>query len=1016
MASKKFMLVCLVLVAMGIISDMTAYASCMSSGEVDVNPLQVTLPQSHEVSALSAADLDEDGIADLVVGMTNRHQGALVVLRGNADSIYPFSPEARKRRAAGTFTGEPFLAPLQTSEISVVPELLATGDFDNDGHNDVVLAAVGDQALWLLAGDGTGRLMVPRRLPIPGRLTSLVAGDVHVQDLLVDLVVAVENEKGKAGLLVFNDPRGALLGPAESVELPAPAADLVIASLKPGKGSVLAAAGNELVLVHARSNVDRDPAESPTPFRVDRLPLPGKVVTAAMARDPERRPTVLVALEDGTLHYLPASTVAALVAGAASEKQTANAMQYRGNAGGHPIELVTARINSGQAEDLLAILDSSLALYNLGPEKEGEMEKISPEVVDSPVAVVNLRLGPSALQHLVIAQGGANQPLMVAGKQAGTTITVNDNGDGADHTVDGVCETGSGNGICTLRAAIEEANQATPPVTISFADMADGDITSFPLSALPEITNQVIIDGSTHPNGMFVVDGTLASGTGLSINAAFCTIRGLSLHSFEVGLRLYADGAIVEGCHIGVSYSADSDLGNHTGISIEATADECLIGGPATAARNVISGNDGKGIQVLGGENLIQGNYIGTDGSGTSNIRNTNGVSLTGAANIVGGTESGEGNLISGNNQDGIVLDGATGCKVMGNLIGTDISGDLVLGNGWAGVCYNAISKTAATDPKWIGGTAALAGNVISGNHEDGIRLESSRDVIVQGNKIGTNADGLVAVRNVNNGIRIRYPLGENTIGGSFSAGGNLISGNWDNGIYIYASSNGQLIRGNRIGTDANGQALGNSGHGILIESASLNIIGGSEFYQRNRIAYNSLDGINIVSGLFNRSQRNVIFGNGGLAIDLNDDGTTANDAGDMDDGANRSMNSPVISSVQVLPDGNLRVTYEVDAPPTSCEYDLQIELFAADSDGQGHTFLAADTWTVADDTAGSKTRVLINQSSMLAPSLLVATATDAAGNTSELSAPVATTILPSELFADDFESGDLSAWSASSP
>jgi hypothetical protein len=148
------------------------------------------------------------------------------------------------------------------------------------------------------------------------------------------------------------------------------------------------------------------------------------------------------------------------------------------------------------------------------------------------------------------------------------------------------------------------------------------------------------------------------------------------------------------------------------------------------------------------------------------------------------------------------------------------------------------------------------------------------------------------------------------------------------------------------------------------------------------------------------------------LAIDLNDDGTTANDASDLDDGANRSMNTPEISSVQVYPDGSLLLTYEVDSPPTSSDYDLHIELFEAGINGQGLNFLAADTWTVVDDTAGSKTTRLINQSSVLSPSLVVATATDATGNTSELSAPVDTTILPSDLFADGFESGDLSAWS----
>src|SRR5262249_1270837 len=118
-----------------------------------------------------------------------------------------------------------------------------------------------------------------------------------------------------------------------------------------------------------------------------------------------------------------------------------------------------------------------------------------------------------------------------------------------------------------------------------------------------------------------------------------------------------------------------------------------IIGGSAPGARNVISGNRGSGVYLYNdgaSGNFVQGNYIGVDMSGTFAISNTaDGISMFASlTNTIGGTNSGEGNLISANGQAGIFLNGMGngGNRIMGNLIGTDVTGRLPLGNQFAGV------------------------------------------------------------------------------------------------------------------------------------------------------------------------------------------------------------------------------------------------------------------------------------------------------------------------------------------
>ena len=188
---------------------------------------------------------------------------------------------------------------------------------------------------------------------------------------------------------------------------------------------------------------------------------------------------------------------------------------------------------------------------------------------------------------------------------------------------------------------------------------------------------------------------------------------------------------------------------------------------------------------------------------------------------------------------------GATGNVIEGNFIGTDVTGTSSLGNGLHGVSIvDAPNNT-------VGGTTSAARNVISGNSAFGVEIifAGSTGNLVQGNYIGTDVNGAVALSN-SEGVFIDAAP-NNTIGGTTAGARNVISGNTNNGASINGSgATGNLVQGNYIGTDPTGTAaLGNGNAGVLVGNvgnAANNTIGGTTAGARNVISGN-FEGVTIV-------------------------------------------------------------------------------------------------------------------------------------------------------------------------
>ena len=311
-------------------------------------------------------------------------------------------------------------------------------------------------------------------------------------------------------------------------------------------------------------------------------------------------------------------------------------------------------------------------------------------------------------------------------------------------------------------------------------------------------------------------------------------VKGLDVTNFAQGIYLQGgSGDVIQGDFVGTDTTGMNGgfgIGNVQGI-VDDQSLSPIIGGVDPAARNIISGNVACGIILIGTAGTpfggaIQGDYIGTDATGTQPLGDAyQGILLLDTSNIlVGGTGHGAGNLISANGNCGILIGGygSTGILIEGDLIGTDVTGTQRLGNALQGVGIvysNFPNHPGSPSNNTVGGTVAAAGNVISGNGNNGVLIAFSNSNFVQGNKIGTDIAGSYAIPNSYDGVQV-YGGGYNLVGGSTGQAGNLMSGNGFSGGSSFGGGSNNQFQGNLIGTDKSGEkAIPNGFNGLYISA-----------------------------------------------------------------------------------------------------------------------------------------------------------------------------------------------------
>jgi parallel beta-helix repeat protein len=536
------------------------------------------------------------------------------------------------------------------------------------------------------------------------------------------------------------------------------------------------------------------------------------------------------------------------------------------------------------------------------------------------------------------------------------TITVNS-------TADGTLATLAANATCDLREAIEAAN-TNAAVGQCAAGTAGLDNIVFNLGAgtpsialadaLPAINEPININGATGGSTRVELNGTSvpAGLNALTIFAGSSTIQSLVINRFSGNAR-------------GIYFGTNGDN----------TVKNCYIG--TNAAGTAISANGGDGIWI----------------DDTPN-------------NTIGGATAADRNIISGNgtpNNGGsaIFISGtlATGNKIIGNYLGTDVTGTVALPNVDNGVFMRAANNT-------------IERNLISGNNFDGIFIQTpqaSGNRII-GNFIGTNAAGTAALGNKNDGVLLSNAP-NNIVGGTTPAERNIISGNGiagagNRGVWLYdTNATGNKIIGNYIGTDVTGTiAIPNNDHGVMMQDAPNNWIGGTAPGEGNIIAGNAKTGVRVIpndnkTAIGNRILGNSIFNNAlrGIALSV-DNFPEPNDPMDADTGddpsnpgGNHLQNYPVLSCA-VSGGGMTTIRGSLNSLATTS---FRIEFFSNDAchetgNGEGKTYLGFQN--VTTNASGDATINATVAASVTPGQVVTATATllDSAGNpveTSEFSA-----------------------------
>jgi parallel beta-helix repeat protein len=333
-------------------------------------------------------------------------------------------------------------------------------------------------------------------------------------------------------------------------------------------------------------------------------------------------------------------------------------------------------------------------------------------------------------------------------------------------------------GYCTLRAAIEEANQCPGTDTITFQFAMNITIASSE-GGLPPVDETLTIDASSVWDTVDDEPGVMINGGGISfsgllLNDSSCQIYGLYITNF-----------------------------GGTGIYVTSAAN--WIGGTGAGQRNVLSGND-TGITLSGSSaqnNILHNNYLGLTPAGNTTNPNGTGLLITGGAvdNIIGGNDAAQANFISGNTTNGVVIEstGSDNNWLGGNGIGLAADLSTQLGNGAYGIRIqngpantviggasgsgNFISYNSSSGVYVIGGSSGtqISHNVIGGNSHDGVYIDNSTGSVISDNIISSNTL---------NGVRVN----------GASAAGNLI---WPNSIWNNDGKGILLQNGGNMGIAA---------------------------------------------------------------------------------------------------------------------------------------------------------------------------------------------------------------------
>jgi CSLREA domain-containing protein len=845
-----------------------------------------------------------------------------------------------------------FALPREISLTGGVTALVAGEINRADGLTDIAVGVAGEKGSRVLVFEGPeGALRAePEVLKNVGPVSSLALGQFD-NSYETDLAIAAGPEllliHGRDRKLSLDAERRATVKPAlrESRQFDAPLVALATGEFGGGPGRDLAlldAAGAISVLSDTNGGAGEKPAARLAARRVRKLRNRAAGATQLItAKVSAVRGDDLLALGGGArgLELL-------------SRTAEANAASTSLEASGEPVAVLPLRLNGDALDDLallhagrtkLSVVNTSAAqTFTVNTTADTDDGACNPAqcTLREALNAANQNAGSDTINFQI---DSGVQTITLASPLPAVADPV---------TIDGTTQPGfAGTPVVVISAENlplgEDADSAVLTFTASNSVVRGlvinhaPDFTPFPANFMHFLgSSGNIVEGNylgTDATGAIVEsedenevnagDIKIAGGVGNLIGGTTASARNLLLGFVTIR---NSQANLVRGNYLGVNPTGTAPLttvrGGTGGVRIEVSfgasgpTGNNVVGGTTAGAANVVH----YGIFVSATEssgNLIQGNFVGVNASGTATLSGavfTGGVQIAGASNTVGGTSVAARNIISGQIV-GIGVGGALNL-IQGNYVGIDVTGSTAIPNDDLGERPYVGILISDAERNTIGGTVAGARNVVSGGRGAGIAIRGfpsmdnssggARGNAIQGNYVGTNAAGTAKLPNQGDGIEITNGSTVNsdvTIGGDTPEARNIISGNGRHGINIgevvfvntgpISGARGVLIQGNYIGTDVFGSnCLGNTGDGVFVDADST-----TNTIKDNFIACNGQSGINIPQnqnpGVRIFLDDNRIYANAVLGIDLGAAGVTPNDPLDADGGANLQQNFPLLTS-----------------------------------------------------------------------------------------------------------------------
>ncbi len=934
-----------------------------------------------DVTAVALADLDGDRLPEVLVAWADDDGGVLVAYRyvqrrGRSESTHALL----SRQVLAT-------APAQILHVTAA-------DMDWNGSVDVVMALRGRRRLdWFPVTSDTPTEEF-EAVPLPGTVTTLTSLDYGRRDTVPTPVVGVLTATGPH-LVLFPEQRSPINQSPVLVPISGSARSVATGNLDEDAwwDVVVATDGGVDVL-----------AGTDSASRVEAREIK---VSTTLAAGGGRAAIALDRFERSTTHRLAVaqSNWISLV-DPKTKRWTAPLLEH--GAAGPPDWVRTTWNGVGRGPTLVVPDSTGIKLYGALTRADDGWSASESTVLDlgaEPRFVDSGRISRDAVEDMVVVlEGSANPVLLVAAPRITFGVTTAD-----DHD-DGTCDSD-----CTLREAINAANANPGPDSI---DLVPGFTPNFyPNDQLPAATETTWFNLALTGSGAWFIFGSSCTGgcNGLVFEGDVCSLESVHIREFKKNpAGDLGNGLVISGSHHPWVARSTANHNQGSGIHLSDTTDASISAdfnynrnhgihiehGPlAISSNNHVpsfrsDNNGGFGMRI----DNVPDTMVGGTGSGSFATADDNNE----AAVWVGGTATTGTHIAklqaSGNAHHGVTLESAGAVTLGVPIVGAESRLDSSAGNGVSirsSITAHQIVNCTIADNDQHGIALYGASNVTIGpdvlvfnNHRHGVMLtdngtDESNTNTIQDCTIGDDPSTIFS-GDGNSWFGIEIDGGSNNTIGSPGHGNSLESNGWG-GIRIRdRHARGNTVAGNSIGPPVDEAGWKNHGPGVLVVDASANTIGGSPAAS-NTITFNDYDGIAINGNLTVRvnCRFNSIHGNGALGLDLGNDGWTAPDPGDVDEGPNDLMNQPLIIWAESC-GGNTYVAGYRDSAAGSYAFDLYSNDACDPTEwGEGQTHIGS--FEVSHTAAGRFNFSRLVPSDLAGQGITGMT-TDTAGSSSEFS------------------------------